>query len=79
LDFSSSACLLFASVGTKAVNDDGSFSISVTLGMILKVEDSSLKVSSPELLPWEVDGEVQKPEKEFRLQIFPRALNVLTP
>ena len=40
---------------------------------------SSLKVSSPELLPWEVDGEVQKPEKEFRLQIFPRALNVLTP
>lgn len=40
---------------------------------------SSLKVSSSELLPWEVDGEVQEPEKEFRLQVFPGALNVLTP
>lgn len=40
---------------------------------------SSLKVSSSELLPWEVDGEVQKPEREFRLQVFPGAINFLTP
>jgi len=40
---------------------------------------SSLRVSSPEILPWEVDGEVQKPEKEFHIQVLPEALNVLIP
>lgn len=51
----------------------------VNLPEVKMFKASSLKFSSPELLPWEVDGEVQKPGKEFRLQIFPRALNVLTP
>jgi len=40
---------------------------------------SFLKISSSEFIPWEVDGEVQQPEKEFNLQVFPGALNVLAP
>jgi len=51
----------------------------VNLPEVKMFKISSLKVSSPELLPWEVDGEVQKPQKKFNFQIFPGALNILTP
>ncbi len=51
----------------------------VNLPEVKMFEISSLKVSSSRFLPWEVDGEVQKPEKEFCLQVFPGAINVLTP
>jgi len=40
---------------------------------------SFLKISSSDFVPWEVDGEVQKPEKEFNFEVFPGALNVLIP
>jgi len=39
---------------------------------------SFLRISSSDFIPWEVDGEVQGPEKEFVFQVFPGALNVLT-
>lgn len=40
---------------------------------------ASLKVFSPEPLPWEMDGEVQEPEKEFEITVRPKAINVLVP
>ena len=51
----------------------------VSLPEVKMFKVSSLEIASPEFLPWEVDGEVQKPEKEFHIQILPEALNVLTP
>ena len=51
----------------------------VNLPEVKMFKISSLKVFSSEFLPWEVDGEVQKPQREFSLQVFPGALNVLAP
>ena len=39
----------------------------------------SLVISSPEPLPWEVDGEVMDAERESAVSILPRALKVLVP
>ena len=40
---------------------------------------NSLTVSSPQILPWEVDGEVMLAEKECQVSIQHRALKVLVP
>jgi len=36
-----------------------------------------LTISSPEFLPFEIDGEVLKPEKEYQVRVLPGALKVL--
>jgi len=38
-----------------------------------------LTISSPELLPYEVDGEVPEPEREYKVNVFPRILPILVP
>jgi len=38
-----------------------------------------LTISSPESLPYEVDGEVLKPEKEYQISILPKFLPILVP
>lgn len=38
-----------------------------------------LTVSSPDILPCEVDGEVMPTEKEYQVSILPRALRILVP
>lgn len=40
---------------------------------------SSLSVSSPEPLPYETDGEVLEPEKEYKISILPKTLKFLVP
>lgn len=40
---------------------------------------SSLTISGPEPLPYETDGEVLKPEKEYKINVLPKALKILTP
>ena len=40
---------------------------------------SSLKISSQSFLPWEVDGEVLPSQKEFKIEVLPKAINILTP
>lgn len=40
---------------------------------------SSLEISSPNPLPYEMDGEVLEPKKEYKIIILPKALRVLTP
>lgn len=40
---------------------------------------SSLTVSSPEPLPYETDGEVFEPQKEYKIDILPRTLKFLVP
>ncbi|KPJ57224.1 hypothetical protein AMJ49_01265 [Parcubacteria bacterium DG_74_2] len=39
---------------------------------------SPLSVFSSEPIPWETDGEVFEPEKEFKISILPRAIKFLT-
>lgn len=40
---------------------------------------SLLTVSSPQFLPWEIDGEVQEPAKEFKIEVLPRLINISMP
>ena len=40
---------------------------------------SPLTISSPEILPYEIDGEVPEAEKEYQISILPKALKILTP
>ena len=40
---------------------------------------SPLTISSPEILPYEIDGEVPEPEKEYQISILPKALKILVP
>lgn len=40
---------------------------------------SSLTISSPEPLPYETDGEVPEPRKEYKISILPKAIKILTP
>jgi len=51
----------------------------VGLPQVKCLKTGSLIVSSPDLLPCEVDGEVVPKEKEYRISILPRALKVLIP
>jgi diacylglycerol kinase family enzyme len=37
----------------------------------------TLKISSKEPIIWEIDGEVQKPEKEFRVEVLKNSLRFL--
>lgn len=48
----------------------------VNLPEVKMFKASFLKIHSSDFVPWEVDGEVQQPEKEFNLRVFPGALNV---
>jgi diacylglycerol kinase (ATP) len=38
-----------------------------------------LTISSPENLPFEIDGEVFEPEKKYQIEVFPKFLPVLVP
>jgi len=38
-----------------------------------------LTISSPELLPYEVDGEVPEPEREYQISVLPKFLPILVP
>jgi len=40
-------------------------------------KSSSLEISSPEPLPCEADGEVLEPEQEYKVNVLPKALNVI--
>ena len=40
---------------------------------------SSLTISSSKPLPYEMDGEVLEPKREYKIKVLPRALNILTP
>jgi len=40
---------------------------------------SSLTISSPKPLPYEMDGEVLEPQEEFKIEVLPKTLNILTP
>ena len=51
----------------------------IGLPQVRCLKTASLTVSSPDLLPCEVDGEVVPKEKEYRISILPRALKVLIP
>ena len=50
-----------------------------TLPEVKMFKTSSLTISSPELLPYETDGEVLTPQKEYKISVFPQALKVLVP
>lgn len=39
---------------------------------------SFLIISSPEPLPYEIDGEVLEPQKKYKISVFPKALKILT-
>jgi len=45
---------------------------------ITMLKSSSLKISSSKPLPYEMDGEVLTPQKEYKINVLPKALNVLT-
>lgn len=51
----------------------------VNLPEVKTFKISSLNVFSQDFLPWEIDGEVQKPEKKFSLKVLPGAMNFLIP
>ncbi|MDD2696696.1 MAG: diacylglycerol kinase family lipid kinase [Candidatus Pacebacteria bacterium] len=51
----------------------------VGLPQVRCLKTASLTVSSSDLLPCEVDGEVMPIEKEYQVSILPRALKVLIP
>jgi len=40
---------------------------------------SSLIISSPDVLPYEIDGEVPESQKEYKIEVFPRILPILVP
>jgi len=51
----------------------------INLPEVKMLKTSSLTISAPEPLPYETDGEVLKPKKEYRISVLPKALKILTP
>ena len=51
----------------------------VGLPQVKHLKIASLTLTSPDILPCEVDGEVMPSQKEYRVSILPRALKVLVP
>lgn len=51
----------------------------INLPEVKMFKASSLIISAPEPLPYEMDGEVLEPQKEYRISVLPKLLKILVP